>query len=204
MTQAPKTLHETDNYKCLRPGMDGGPIAAYFHISEDFMEMARERLNNASLAQTGFYRYSVAMFCLGHAFELLYKSLLLIGEKKVRGHRFAALYGEIDQERRDALKSIIVQNGWLSPDDFHTFMLDTIDHVNRKYFEKISMLDMLESETSGTMDHQLWPGLLRLWEEIRTYVASEIWINPDLPVDDPVLKGLRLTTGTVTFRGGRS
>ena len=185
MKRVPKSLHETENYRCLGPGVHAGKIAAYFHISAEFMKLGKVELEESSFSQMGLYRYSVGVFCLGHAFELLYKALLLVDEnesvEKYR-HDFGRMYKAMSCLRRSDLECIIVAEGWSSVGDFHEFMLETIDSVNRKYFDTSSGLDVWSHDSAGTVSHKLWPGLVQLWERIRDYAASQIWKDPDLPI----------------------
>jgi len=161
-----------------------GKIAAYFHISEEFMDLGKGRLEASSFSQVGFYRYSVGAFCLGHAFELLYKALLLVEQNKKSGHDFETLYAAMSESLRGDLERIIVSEGWASVDEFHRFLLKAVVPVHRKYFDASSGWDIWNHDGIGNVAHKLWPGLVRLWKRMRDSTASRIWKNPKLPIDE--------------------
>lgn len=182
----PKLLHETDNYHCSIPNVNAGKIAAYIHIAEEFMGLGMGRIKAVSNSEVGFYRYSVSVFCLGHAFELLYKALLLADAKdNDKVHCFGKLYLGLGESRRSDLTCIIVDAGWSSVDEFHEFMSEEIDHVNRKYYDARSGWDFWTYDATGKkLDHKLWPSLVQLWNQLHDYTASQVWKNPDLPISE--------------------
>ncbi len=178
----PTALMETANFKPGVPPADAGRLSAVYLMSEEFRLLAE-----VALREAGFFRqarYNAGIFCLGHALELTYKMLLMKdGIRDCRLHDFGKLFKRMELGTQSALASIVCKAGWPTCDDFHEFLANELDIVDRKYHEASSGWDhWTRDQTGQNIGHKLWPELLALSEALHQYAASTLWKDPSLPV----------------------
>ncbi len=180
----PRSLTETGNFRPEVASIDAGATSNLYLMSKEFLRLSRaELLHGADFTQRGMLRYDIGMFCLGHALELTYKTLLRRDSIKYPYvHDPAQLLGLMSMETRDGVDSLVKRAGWSSSDEFHQHLREKIKVVDRKYFEGHSGLDDWTHDRTGHgIEHRLWPRMLSLCERLHQFAASLIWIDPSLP-----------------------
>ena len=180
--RTPTSLMETANFKPEVAPTDAGRVSTLYLMSEEFRRLAWVALREAGMFQQA--KYNAGIFCLGHALELTYKMLLVKdGLRYRRSHDFGGLFTRMEPGTQCDVESIARKAGWPTCDEFHGFLANELDFVDRKYHEDSSGWDhWTRDETGQNIGHKLWPQVFDLCDALHRYAASTVWKDPSLPV----------------------
>ena len=89
----------------------------------------------SDLSQVGMAKRYMAYHAIGMAFEILFKTgILLDGNDFTHTHKISTLYAEL-QSLKTEFKNIIIAFGWQTADHFTTYLDNYYTNPDNKYFE---------------------------------------------------------------------
>ena len=81
-------------------------------------------------------KHYISFHCIGMAYELLYKTTILIeGNQHHHKHEICVLHKQLTDESKQKFEKVVTEHGWTTLDDFSSYLDDYVTNPHKKYFE---------------------------------------------------------------------
>ena len=121
-----------------------------------------DRLN---IALALFSKRYFAYHCIGMAFELLYKTTIILLENEMYEwtHKISTLHNQLDISK-EKISKIITNHGWTTVTDFTSYLDQYFTNPHNKYFENYLVF--------GKEEYKHPTELINLWTKIMCFVVE--------------------------------
>ena len=178
----PKTLTETANYRSDLPEGSISDLYKLYFSSQQFMYTAKSIRPVKDVAHFPF-AINVSVHNVGVAFELMFKTILLLDKVKMRKtHSFETLYCLLTNDSKANISRIVKNCSWKNTEQFIKYIDDEIDHPDRRYMSVYYTAELLWWNDDRNLQKSLI-GLDRVYKRISNWVKGRIWIDPELPLE---------------------
>ena len=140
-------------------------IAIENHVHRGIPNDNLKRFSNSDLSIMDMSKRYLAFHCIGMAFEILYKTAILMENKDfTHTHKISTLHEELETSKEEIAK-IIIADGWKTVENFTSYLDDYFTNPNNKYFECYLVFN--EDE-----EHKHPKRLINLFRKISDFVVK--------------------------------
>ena len=139
-------------------------IAIENHVHRKIPNDTLKGFSNNDLSTIDMSKRYLACHCIGMAFEILYKTAILMENKDfTHTHKISTLHAQLETSKEE-IEKIIIDHGWETVENFTSYLDDYFTNPNNKYFESYL--------TFGDEKHKHPKRLINLFRKISEFVVK--------------------------------